>query len=462
MSKSISPITVHGATAAIALAMFSLLASADAPTPANSVIMRGKQAASPNPGYIRLIGPGVATRYVDMLNPGGADQSKIGQQVAYQIPMSSELLFSDYPLPPPPTDLAGLASHPIALPTHSGAPAPSRIPVPPLPTHYLGNDGSPITAKLNSMRQILSLSGKSKAGVVYVMSLAVWASTESGYSTPTWVHAAINFTEHPATEPTQQEQPLTFSLAYSPLHRALGVFLDRSAVSPAGTQWAGIITNVTTGIGVQLLTDFPPLKAPIYDAIVNQGIAYYGNVYSSQSVSYTQGQNTPQIFLPTRLALWPFADRVSYFAPALHAIAASTGGVLPTVATPWLTLASVNQQVTSYTSSSYLSYAVPVVGPAIGPLAATFVTPENSGIVGLDDAASWLGWVLMNGPAREGLNATLVTAYNSLHQADTTSVGGKSGGSTGGPPTDGGRKAADATFLKMLQEEWVNPPKIHP
>jgi hypothetical protein len=71
--------------------------------------------------------------------------------------------------------------------------------------------------------------------------------------------------------------------------------------------------------------------------------------------------------------------------------------LVPTKSTPLIALGSVQFNKWPVTQAEILAETLALVGPALGPLAAEFISFIEWPADGLREAAKWLGWVLAKG-----------------------------------------------------------------
>jgi len=362
-------------------------------TPATSFLLQGTVSTGTS-GYIRLVGKGPATRYVEFLATANADTAlgpfPVGSIATYLVEVATELHFSDYSLPgTPPVTI------PIT-PVHPGGPAPSG---------FEGSDGTVLTVNRTS-GQVTGFSGKAKNGSTY--SLTVETVSSSGGDVQTalkpWVAAKVSLAK-------DADAPLEFGLAYSPLNRQFGVFVARANVS------LGVATNLQPLV-VEANGSFAGLAA------LSRDIAYYEDSYGAQPSSMAAGSKDPEMYLPITAAFWPFTERFGFFAEALRTIASQTADQLAAPAEAPINVLASLQYNPALTSQQFVQAAIASVGPAIGPFAAEFVPPTDTGAQPWLDAARWLGWVLMKGTGNVVLTTALTAEYTYFKSLPPPSTGG--------------------------------------
>ena len=146
---------------------------------------------------------------------------------------------------------------------------------------------------------------------------------------------------------------------------------------------------------------------------LSRDLTYYKNPFGKQTLAMDPESTDPAMYLPISAAFWPYLQRVGFFAPALRALASQTADQLAPPAKPPLhTLASLQ----AYNPlQAFVSNSISLVGPALGPFAASFIPPNDSGAAPWIDAARWLGWVLMR-------SQNLTSAFTSQYEYLTSIV----------------------------------------
>jgi hypothetical protein len=165
--------------------------------------------------------------------------------------------------------------------------------------------------------------------------------------------------------------------------------------------------HVSTAINV----DYSGATGPNGTAQLTRTLLYYGNSFMAQGLQVPASQQDPGMYLAAACSFWPMIDWVDFFGPALQKVAEES---TPVVATPLAAIGSVNllnYLPAQYPLAKYLSQAEKTAGPALGPLAASFVDttlPFGS----LAPAAMWLGLLTTNtGTGQQVLITELTAAY---------------------------------------------------
>jgi hypothetical protein len=330
---------------------------------------------TPTNGYTRLEQAGPVADFVEFAQSANADTSlgpfPPGSHATYLVKVATELHFSDYPLP----------AAPPLTPIHLQPP-------PSPPQGFIGADGTPVTV-IKTSNQVSEFTGKSKLGPTYSLQLET-GNGKTGQLT--WVYARLNITD------STDNSALQFGFAYCPLSRQFDLFLERG--------------EVAIGIGV----DLQPLSLDskgnvIGSAALARDVSYYQNEFGSQSLSMPVQSKDPAMYLPIQAAFWPYLQRLAYFAPALREIASETADKIGAPApSPLYALGDLYYDYTK-TSAQWIAAAVALVGPALGPFAAEFIDPADTGSQPWIDGARWLGWALMQGTGNGNLVAALEADY---------------------------------------------------
>jgi hypothetical protein len=387
--------------------------------PATSLLLKGIQSADvPSPNYNRLRNYGPLTNFVEFWKASDPTMGSFpaNQPATFLVDISFPLHFSgadaqlkpDYPLQEPAVPLGPRPIVPIHPP---GGPQ-----LPPPPLGFFGSDGSPLNPTVVG-NQVIRLQGTSKAGDKFDLHLStrVLAQEHGVINLPTWVFANISITKNGDT-------PLVFGISYNPLYKQFGVGLSRGTIQ----------TILTTGIGV----DMRPLavnSAGTLSGTANlmRGVTFQGESYSAQTLPMSPDSLDPQMYLPTFATLWPFLDRIQYFAPALDQLGKDQ---LPAMATPLMALGSVQFDKWPVTLQQVLTSTTALVGPAFGPMAAEFLAFTEWPVDGLRAAAKWLGWTLVQGSGSHNLQTVITNYYN--YYAGLAANGGLGRAVGGGAPID--------------------------
>lgn len=391
------------------------------PTPATSFLLEGTVTVPATSNlFMRLRQPGPVTQFVEFLVADIADPtlgtSQANSKTQELVNINSNLHFSDYPLPGPvvgPVEpiapihpipvsrFAEPASAPGPGPTPSPGPGPKPLPIEPIaPIHpipipipaegFVGNDGTPITVK-ETAGQITQFSGESKDNHNYVLTLETFSSSAAdvAQNLKPWCAARMSVTDN-------GDDPLQFGIAYCPLEEQFDIFLER--------------LNVSIGIGADLQPlALQPDGSVLGSANLTRDLTYYGNSFGAQTLQMDSEATDPAMYLPIVAAFWPYLSRIGYFAPALVALASQTAGqVAPPAKPPLATLASLQAYNPVQT---FVTNSIALVGPALGPFAASFIPPNDSGNAPWIAAARWLGWVLMHGAGSANLTSAFTAQY---------------------------------------------------
>ena len=383
-------------------------------TPANSITIQGDISliAAP-PGYLRVNNKGPEENYLD-IPTGGITLRKHyippppGSPVEYVVDVIAQLRFSDYPQP--------ITTTAPVIPVHRGGG---------LPQGLYGIDGTPLKANNNNPGQLTSLTGTSKDGVMYSLALST-SPTASPREKSSWAEVWITLSKG-ASKNSPAPPPLTFSITYNPLLSLLGVGV--------------LCNNVTLAVRAQSQLIYDPRTQKVSDEVASleRILTYNNDFFSRQTVSMDGASTDPGIYLPIAGVYWPYTDIIGYFAPALAYLAAQTADTLPPAQpTPLYVLAQLqygNNPGLKYPPSEnldqFINNSISQIGPALGPFAAEFLPPDDSGIQPWIDAASWMGWVLAKGVGVVSLKGALTEQYN-YWKNFVPSVGKT--GETGNPP----------------------------
>jgi hypothetical protein len=363
-------------------------------TPATSLLLEGTVTVPPTSNlFMRLRQKGPLTQFVEFLEADIADPA-LGpfppdSRATELVKINSSLHFSDYPLP----SVAPLPIGPI-VPIHQG-PAPSG--------QFVGDDGTTLTVT-KVANQITGFSAESKDSHKYVLCLETFSLAAPDIPLTPWCAARMSISDN-------GDDPLQFGFAYCPLEGKVDIFLARQ--------------NVSTGIGVDLQPlALQPDGSVLGSATLSRDLTYYKNSFGTQTLAMEPESTDPAMYLPISAAFWPYLKRVGFFAPALRALASQTADqVAPPAKPPLHTLGSLQAYEPL---QAFVANSISLVGPALGPFAAAFIPPNDSGSAPWIDAARWLGWVLMHGTGSQNLISAFTAQYDYL-----TSIVPPSGG--GGP-----------------------------
>jgi hypothetical protein len=301
------------------------------------------------------------------------------------------LYFSDpaYGPPPPPPKL------PVG-PIHPPIPQPTPQPVAPilppvvLPNVYLASDGTLLKVEKAADGQITGFSGMGKDGHSYSLTTGVVTEMAPGRQTNKdvlWLKASLSITVDGG------DLPLVFAFRFAPTANLFEVFVQQN--------------NVSTAINV----DYAGATAANGTAQLTRTLLYYENSFMAQGLQVPASQQDPGMYLAAACSFWPMIDWVEFFGPALQKVAENSTAV---VAAPLAAIGSVNLinngLPAQYPLATYLSQAEKAVGPALGPLAASFVDTTLP-FAPLAPAAEWLGLLTNTGTGQQALITELTTAY---------------------------------------------------
>jgi len=325
-------------------------------------------------GYTRLYGSGNKSNFVEFETPppDGSGPWQVDQIAEFFVPINARLYFSDYPAPLPPGPIQ---------------PFDPRVKRPLMPPsmNYIGNDGTTLTPTKNRSGGVTGFSGTAKTGDKYGLSVSSSIGNGKGRQPKvqvSWLSTVMSITKN-------ADVPLTFGFNYSPTAEWFTVFLSRG------------------NVGTAILVDLNDAYALGGVAALTRTIRYYDYVYATQNVTMPVTSSKPGMYLPSLAALWPFSDRVEYFAPAISLIASRTTPKLPPLSkpTPLAAFGALEEFsssiVPSTSSADLLAAMMALIAPALGPLAGEFVSPHETSFGALQDAALWMGWLLVMGSGEQ-------------------------------------------------------------
>jgi hypothetical protein len=301
------------------------------------------------------------------------------------------LYFSDpaYGPPPPPPSLP---VEPIHGPVRERIEpiVPPVLPPTLLPGVYEASDGTVLTVEKNAGGQITGFSGTGKDGNNYALTTAIVTEKAPGRQSAVdvlWLKASLSITVGAAAP------PLVFAFRFAPTANLFQVLVEQN--------------NVSTGINV----DYAGATAANGSAQLTRTLLYYEDSFMSEGLQVSASQQDPGMYLAAACSFWPMIDWVDFFSPALQKVA----GAPPAAATaPLAAIGSVNflnnGVPAQYPLATYLSQAEEIVGPALGPLAASFVD-STLPFASLAQAAMWLGSLANAGTGQQALITELTTAY---------------------------------------------------
>jgi hypothetical protein len=350
------------------------------------LILTGNVGASPTAGYQRIYGKGLIAHYVEIKDADiveGPSVTLANQATQIGVKIESRLALSDYPLEStikkpvirPPVEIPGL-KHPA-------------------PSGFSSIEGNALTVKKNGSA-VVGFSGTDADGHFY--DLNVQTSKVSGpgrvaNTVAAWLNASMTIS-------VDGDKPISFGFSYCPTNNLMDVFLTRDTVQ---NSISIDLSGANNAAGSAKLVRF---------------FSYYSNVYAQQSDPQPVSQTDPQLYLASEATLWPTIGRIGFFQPALQAIAAETAGAVTATKGTFLSaLGSLTFNYPGPALADFIAETLPLVGPALGPYAASFVSPTEALVVGaLKPAALWLGAFLLNGPGKVDLVAEMTNFYNFMKQ----------------------------------------------
>jgi hypothetical protein len=353
------------------------------------------------PGLTRLQGTGTDIDFVDInqldIVPGlGAFQ--LGQIAQVEVPGESRLGLSGYP------SLA--SSLPVKGPIqrHFVRKNIQQILYPNPSFDYLASDGTVLTVNRDpSSGLITGFMGTGKDDHQYKLSIHTSVGMAPGRIeaiSVSWLYAVVFIQK-------DEDTPLMFGFAYCPWNNLMNVFLSKDTT--VATTPVSVLNNIRID-----LAPYDP-KAAEQNVSLSRSFTFFEYTYVAQSLTMDDSASDPPFYLPAKATLWPFLDRVEFFAPALAKVAAEIGVTPLPFATPLLSLVSYSLNF-PISSADFISQVGAMVGPAIGPFLAGFVSPTELEVAGLISAAQWLGWALTTGTGHQDFLKELSAYYTA---ADT-------------------------------------------
>ena len=359
--------------------------------PALYLYLQSAVGVSDTAGYTRLLGKAASLEhYLEFSN--SAIEAGFGVPAANttaNLPVEANirLYFSDAaygPPPPPPHPPAG----PIHLPVRQ--PAGPIGPRPGLPNVYVASDGTLLKVERGADDLITGFSGTGKDSHYYELTSGVGTEKAPGRQADVdvlWLKASLSITVD------KSDLPLVFAFRFAPTANLFEVLVQQN--------------HVSTGISV----DYAHATAANGTAQLTRTLLYYENSFMAQGLEVLASQQDPGIYLAAGCSFWPMMDWVDFFAPALEKVAEESGAV---ATAPLAAVGSVNLVTNvgpaQYPLATYLSQAEKTVGPALGPLAASFVDTTLP-FASLAPAAMWLGSLSNAGTGLQALVAELTAAY---------------------------------------------------
>lgn len=356
--------------------------------PALYLYLQSAVGVSDTAGYTRLLGKTANPQhYLEFSN--SAIEAGFGVPAANKpanvpVEANTRLYFSDaaYGPPPPPK----LSVEPIHLPVRQ--PLGPILPRPLLPDVYVASDGTLLKVEKSAYGQI-TLSGTGKDGHNYSLTTAIGTEKAPGRQAKVnvlWLKAGLSITVDGGVK------PLVFAFRFAPTANLFQVFVEQN--------------NVSTGINV----DYAGATVANGTAQLTRTLLYYGNSFMAQGLQVPASQQDPGVYLAAACSFWPMIDWVDFFGPALQKLAEDSTAV----AAPLAAVGSVNFNNNGvpgqYPLATYLTQAEKTVGPALGPLAASFVDTTLP-FASLAPAAKWLGLLTNTGTGQQALITELTTAY---------------------------------------------------
>lgn len=359
--------------------------------PALYLYLQSAVGVSDTAGYTRLLGKTVNLQhYLEFSS--SAIEAGFGVPAANttaNIPVEANirLYFSD-PAYGPPAPPPKLPIEPIHLPVREQlGPV---LPGPVLPDVYVASDGTLLKVEKAADGQITGFSGTGKDGHNYSLTTAIVTEKAQGRQTAVdvlWLKASLSITVD------GDGPPLVFAFRFAPTANLFQVIVEQN--------------NVFTGINV----DYAGATVANGTAQLTRTLLYYENSFMAQGLQVPASQQDPGMYLAVACSFWPMIHWVDFFAPALQKVAEESTAV---VAAPLAAVGSVNFDNNGapgqFPLATYLSQAEKTVGPALGPLAASFVDTSLPGS-SLAPAAKWLGLLTNRGTGQQALITELSAAY---------------------------------------------------
>jgi hypothetical protein len=267
--------------------------------PRNYLVVQGRLVPG-NPGFTRLQGLDEADfielNQIDIVP--GLGPFQLGQMAQAEVSIESRLALSGYPslatvVPP----IGPIVRRDIQQVQH---------PVPTL--DYLASDGTVLTVKRDPLSgQIIGFQGTSSDNHVFELLMTTTVAPEAGRVEESktsnklpvlWLFAVISITKDGDT-------PLTFGFGYCPWNCLFEIYLAKGS-------------TVENSIRIDLIPETP---ASTYVSLC-RALTFNNYVYVAENVNMQDVATDPPLYLPAVATLWPFLDRVQFFAPALAQVAA--------------------------------------------------------------------------------------------------------------------------------------------
>ncbi len=362
-------------------------------TPADAILIQGSVDQTPPPaGYIRFDNAGQRANFLDI--PTLAILTPVNPQPDSRenclVDVGAQFRFSDYPAPIP-----------LPVGTPVGRPVPPRK-----PAGLYGNDGTPLVPP-QMPGQVAKLSGQSTDGFTYSLSLDPFslAATQPVTGSHAWAGVCLSLAKTTTGDTSTRPPVLQFGISYNPLQSQFGVFIQ--------------CNNVILSILATMEFLYQQEETTVV-AVLKRSLTYYDQSFGDQTINMDGNSTDPEIYLPIAGILWPYTNLFGFFAPALAYIASQTGDTLPEPqSAPLSTLAHLQylynpglKYPPAWTLQQFITNATAQIGPLLGPFAAEFLPPGDSGIQPWIDAARWMGWVLMEGAGKPALTTALTAQYD--------------------------------------------------
>jgi hypothetical protein len=322
-------------------------------------------------GYTRVdTAQGSVAHFIQFLTTAiasGSGPFPAGSRVPVPVSQSATLYFSDAAYGTPPA---------VGVPPTLSISSPI-FPTRPKPVTglYQAADGTTLQVQTNA-GQVVGFTGVGKDGHHYTLSIEISSASAPGRvkgTMATWLFARMTM--------AQDANPaLIVGFGYCPSDNLVNVFAE--------------CANVETS----LLIDYSQSQLPSGTTTLTNNLTYYNVSFMAQALKFPASESNPGMYLAVSEALWPYLSPLTYFAPALEAIASHTAGVLPKIPAPNTPAVEVGSiAFGAYTpptlsEASFIYNAIGTVGPALGPLAATAMNAGLSAGSALEAAVEWLAW----------------------------------------------------------------------
>ena len=376
------------------------------PDPKMFLDVTGTVTADMSGGYTRFTFAGPPARFIGVetsqIQPGSNATASAGGFAHAVVPILSRLAISDYPLLPPPLQLASpigfhlpLSGHPVVDPVRPGPRSPTS-PAGPRPLGYHLTDGTPLTVTEED-GQVTGLSGKSDLhsySLTTSLTTVLASGRHASLAKVTWLVANLRISKDGAA-------PFTFGFSYAPEAFLLNVHsFCGNVVNSVLVDLAGSVVEKTTGNvdGVASLT---------------RTIQYYGDSYSSQNLVVPATTYDAQFHLANEAALWPYLPDVAMFSDAF----AQLGGQTPQLSqSPFVALGSLNDFEPPPAVTVISEQMISSIIPALGPLAASCLSSDDQA-ASLKAAAIWLGRLLLSTATGKAAVEAAAQAYYTTQYA---------------------------------------------